>query len=79
MRGMSMFTECCLARRHRVIDVGITKCVFLLASHMTILSRVSKRSVRMRSLFTTVIASFCAKRPVTCAIPKMPYVEQDTE
>ena len=69
IRGRSMFTECSLARHHHFIDVEITKCVFLLATHIKFFSRASKSSARMAnkaftacSLFTTVIASFCAKR-----------------
>ena len=79
MHGMWTLTECCLARRHRSIDIGITMCVFLLASHVTILSPVSNSSVRTakRSLFITVIASFCAqrsKRPGTFITLKMAIV-----
>ena len=82
--GTWTFTECYLARQHHIIDVGITKCVFLLASSVTILSRVSNSSTRTPnkaftacSLFITVIASFCAqrsKRPGTFVASKMPIV-----
>ena len=84
MRGTRTFTECCLGRRHLFIDVGITKCVLLVASHVIILSRVSNSSARSAnkaftafSLFTTVIASFCAqrsKRLGTFVTPKMPIM-----
>ena len=82
MSGEATFTECCLGRNHRVINLGITKRDFLLASHVIILSHVSNSSARTTnkafmalSLFTAIVASFCtqrSKRPGTDATPKMP-------
>ena len=57
-----------LARSNGVIDIEIKKCGFLLTSYVNFLSHKSNSSVRtaskaftVRSLFTTVIASFYAK------------------
>ena len=83
IRGTSTFTECYLAGHHRFIDVRNPKYVFLIVSHVTMLSCVSNSSARTanktftaRSLFTAVKARFWAKRsmpPGTCASQKMPY------
>ena len=72
---MSTFTECYLARSYPVIDIGITKCVFLLASHVIFLSRVSNSSSRTAnkapsacSVFTALVASVHG----TWGTPKIP-------
>ena len=52
--GNVTFTECYLARRHRFIELGITKCVSVLASHVTILSRVSNSLARTANKAFTI-------------------------
>lgn len=61
MCDMSTLNEYCLARRHHFIDIEITKCVFLIGSHVKILSSISITSTRTA---TEVFIIYCHKSGV---------------